>query len=521
MGRYELLLPIARGGMGAVYLARTHGMEGFERACALKIVDRALEPELARDLVEEAKLAARIHHRNVVGVLDVGVESDTAYLAMEYIEGPSLASLLKAVNTADGVLPLGVGMRILVDLLEGLHAAHELRDASGKSFNVVHRDVSPANVLVGVDGVAKLTDFGIARAVTRSSNTSTGVVKGKFSYMSPEQARGAALDRRADIWSSGVIAWELATSTRLFPLGNDPSTLLAIVSDEPPHASSVVETLPPALDDVIATALVRDAKLRCASADAFARAIEAACAASGIELASRADVSATVRRFCGPELDDRKAKADSARAKMRPIRQVSRPTFTATLLNQPPQIKTIPLPKVPLEPTAEEHGLRGQTEQLPLAPLLHDPSTFAPASGIIDRDLLFAHRTRWAWAAAGASVLAVMALVITLVQDPAAPVDSDEVASDASDPSLAAVPAARTLPDSTALAVSDASSASSGSVTPFDDDVASSPSLSTSRLSTASPSTSGTVPASRPAMPRSMRPRSPKLVQDDPYQRKL
>jgi len=499
IGRYQLLLPIARGGMGVVYLARTSGLEGFERACAVKIVDRSLEPELARDLVEEAKLAARIHHRNVVGVLDVGIESDTAYLAMEYIEGPSLASLQKAVQQAEGVLPLGVGMRILLDLLEGLHAAHELRDATGGPFHVVHRDVSPANVLVGVDGVAKLTDFGIARALSRSSNTSTGVVKGKFSYMGPEQARGYPLDRRADIWAAGVVAWELVTGSRLFPLGNDPATLLAIIGDEPPRASSVVRDLPPALDDAIAATLVRDVKLRCSSAEAFARAVEVACSSSGIELATPAEVAVTVRRFCRAELDDRRAKADAAKA-ANPSFGPDESQSAPALLDKPPPIQTIALPKLALEPTALDRPPPMGSQETVLMPLVHDPSTFDIASGVIDRDLLLPQRSKWARVALGVSLVGIAVALVRLFGSGASASVTPERGDDASVANRAPMPAEPRGVDSVAPAPAPAPGAVS--------------------LGMPSTSASGTVSAFKRVLPRSQKTRGPKLVEDDPYQRK-
>lgn len=535
LGRYELMLPIARGGMGAVYLARTVGLEGFERAIALKIVDKSEEPELARDLVEEAKLAARIHHRHVVGVLDVGVEDDIAFLAMEYVEGPSLASLVKAAQTAGGTLPRGVAMRILLDMLAGLHAAHELADASGVALGIVHRDVSPANVLVGRDGVSKLTDFGIARALSRSSNTSTGVVKGKFSYMGPEQARGAALDRRADIWSAGVVAWELVTGAKLFPLGNDASTLLAIVGEEPPYASTVADDVPHSLDAAISSALQRDPKARCSSAEALATALEAACASSGLEIGSHADVAAAVQRFCGTELEERRAKSDAVRISRQALRPSQpRAQSSTDLLTQPPPLHTIPLETVEWPPAAAEDSSppaeRARTVEagtatgapvlsMPFPSAPSEPSTFRPASGIIDRRKLFSHRTKWAGVAAGVVVLSVGVVSAGILSRSSPQLDNGAASSArAASPQAAPshVPASDTAAASVELA-DGPSTAAAGTTAPSAIAPATPPSH---RTASGRRRNGGTSPASQPAVTQSNRTSPPKLVEDDPYKRR-
>src|SRR5262249_8326034 len=154
-------------------------------------------------------LAVRVRHPNVVPVLDVAEDPLGIYLVMEYIDGDSLDGLRRSGYAQNRPMPLRVAMRILVDALHGLHAAHELRDDDGKPFELVHRDFSPHNVLVGTDGIARLADFGIARPKSRQGTTQVGTVKGKIEYMAPEQARGLALDRRCDIWAAGIVAWEV------------------------------------------------------------------------------------------------------------------------------------------------------------------------------------------------------------------------------------------------------------------------------------------------------------------------
>src|SRR5690606_6429832 len=217
--RYDLVAEIASGGMATVYLARLAGVGGFQRFVAIK----RLHPHLAKEkefvemFLDEARLAAGIHHPNVVPILEVGASERGYYLVMEYIEGDTLARLLARAATTAGKIPADIAIRILLDMLQGLHAAHELKDEKGMATELVHRDVSPQNILVGMDGVSRITDFGVARAASRLSATRVGQLKGKIAYMAPEQAAGdTRVDRRADIFSAGIVLWEVLASRRLF-----------------------------------------------------------------------------------------------------------------------------------------------------------------------------------------------------------------------------------------------------------------------------------------------------------------
>ena len=275
LGAYTILTRLASGGMATVFAGTKLGMAGFERLVAIK----CCHPHLSRDeefltmFLEEARLAARIHHPNVVATLDVGSD-EFLYLVMEYVEGDSFAGLLRRARERQSTVPLEVTIRVLLDTLAGLHAAHELRGADGESLNLVHRDVSPQNILVGSDGISRITDFGIALAAARSTNTREGKLKGKFSYMAPEQARGEGATRRIDVFAAGIVLWEALTGRSLFRRQDDVSTINAVMREKVIPPSYLVSTLPRRLDAVVLKALERDPERRFAGADEFSDALE-------------------------------------------------------------------------------------------------------------------------------------------------------------------------------------------------------------------------------------------------------
>jgi serine/threonine-protein kinase len=331
VGRYEVLLRIASGGMATVYLACARGLAGFEREVALKLVHPHLRESQAFvvDLIEEAKLAVRIRHPNVVPVLDVEEDPFGVFLVMDYVEGDSLSGLVRAAAAIGSHVPAPIWLRILLDALAGLHAAHELRDEHGRPVNLVHRDFSPQNILVGTDGVSRLTDFGIAKAQNRLTHTETGAIKGKIAYMSPEQALGQALDRRCDVWAAGVIAWELFARRPLYDTTQQTTALLEIVNRDPPRLSDVRCDIPAALDDAIAHALSRDIRRRWSSAATLATKIQEACG-DAIEIADHTEVAQYVERMLGPDLVKRRAAAADLLSR-RPERASSgAPSFRGT-----------------------------------------------------------------------------------------------------------------------------------------------------------------------------------------------
>lgn len=310
IGRYELLIPIGTGGMATVYLARAQVLPGVHRDVAVKLMHPHLGEEGSDGvamLLQEAEIAALIRHPNVVTVEEAAVDPAGVYLAMPYVEGDSLAALLRVEAAAGGTVPPRIAARILIDALAGLHAAHELKDDQGRSREIIHRDFTPSNILVGVDGIARLADFGVAKSTSRAVRTTTGQLKGKTGYMSPEQVRLKPLDRRTDVWAAGVVAWECFAGRRLYE-GDELGVLLRIADDTPPRLRSVRPDTPHALDAAIAGALDKAIESRCESAQELRRLLETAFA-HGEGVADAAEVGAYVSRVAGRALADRKARA--------------------------------------------------------------------------------------------------------------------------------------------------------------------------------------------------------------------
>jgi serine/threonine protein kinase len=303
LGRYDILYLLASGGMGSVYVGRQSGMAGFERLVAIKTLHPHLadEDQFVNMFLDEARLAARIRHPNVVATLDISESAmDGYFLVMEYVEGENLAALLKRSVTAGAQLPVTIGLRIVLDALQGLAAAHNLTDSDGKRLNLVHRDVSPQNVLVGGDGVARLTDFGIAKAEVNVSTTRHGQLKGKLSYMAPEQATHGKVEQRSDLFSMGIVLWEALTQKRLFRGKTNAETLHKVLISEAPPPSAVRRDLAP-FDKVLAKALAKPIEDRFQSAQEMIEAIEAVAPQVGGIAPARA-VSLLVQRLSKDKL---------------------------------------------------------------------------------------------------------------------------------------------------------------------------------------------------------------------------
>lgn len=268
IGKYEVIARIAQGGMAEIFLARQPGIGGFSRRVVLKCILPALaeEPRFVQMFMEEARLASQIHHPNVVQIFDVGEEDDEYFIAMEYIDGLSVGDMATLPNGDQRTFPISVAGEIVAQACLGLQAAHKLTAEDGKPLGLVHRDVSPQNLMVSRDGVVKLVDFGIAKAQDSSVRTRTGNIKGKYAYMSPEQVRGQPLDRRSDIFSLGTLFFELITGHRLFHRSAELAILVAIIEDPFPSAHELDSSIPVELSDIILKSLQRDREERYATA---------------------------------------------------------------------------------------------------------------------------------------------------------------------------------------------------------------------------------------------------------------
>jgi eukaryotic-like serine/threonine-protein kinase len=300
LGRYELLAPIGRGGMAIVWAARLRGTRGFSKLVAIKTMLPTIssDPRFERMFLSEAEIASRIRHPNVCEILDLGEDEGTLYLVMEWIEGESLA----AIASSQPRIPYGVAATIGAQAARGLAAAHDLQGDDGRPYGVVHRDVSPHNVLVRKDGLVKIVDFGVARAAERTDHvTESGFIKGKVGYLAPEQAEGRELDGRADVFALGVLLYELTTGTHPFRGATDVATLLRISSGENAAApETLVSDYPADLSSIVLRALAKDREERPATMTELARELEAVAARLDVDpqAALRAFAEETTKEAC-------------------------------------------------------------------------------------------------------------------------------------------------------------------------------------------------------------------------------
>ena len=306
--RYATLLKLAQGGMASVWVGTVRGGLGFRQLVAIKkphphLVEHA---DFRAELLAEAQLASSIHHANVVDVRDVEVLGDDVSLVMDYIEGASLSELLTRLQSEGKRLDPAIAVRICVDALAGLHAAHELCDDRGRHVGLVHRDVSPQNILVGVDGHARVVDFGVAKFHKKDHSTTVGQLKGKIAYMAPEYLRNEPIDRGLDVFAMGVVLWESLTGVRLFRGSHDVDTMQRVLGQEAAPVSSLVPAAR-CLDAVLEAALAKDRQQRFGSAAAMAAALESSARSAGLS-ASPSDVGALVRTLFGPDLALRREK---------------------------------------------------------------------------------------------------------------------------------------------------------------------------------------------------------------------
>lgn len=273
LGRYRVDELLARGGMGELHLGAITGAHGFTRPVVIKLIRNELveNERIAMMFVDEARIAAGLHHRNIVQIIDFDLFDGGAFLVTEYVEGCDLRALLAQRRTP---LDYAIATTLVAELATGLHAAHEATDSHGTPLNLVHRDISPSNVLLGVAGEVKIADFGVAKAKSRSYHTISGTIKGKAAYMAPEQILGEPLDRRADVFVLGTLLFETTTHTRLFSAQPGPMAMAHILSGAVPDPAERRAGYPPALAEIVRRALARDREHRFPTARALVEALE-------------------------------------------------------------------------------------------------------------------------------------------------------------------------------------------------------------------------------------------------------
>jgi serine/threonine protein kinase len=297
-GRYETLQPIAAGGMAKVYRGRALGEGGFERIVAIKVMhsNLASDPGFVDMFLDEARLAAKIQHPNVVATYDVQRSPVGTFLVMDYVEGVDFGQLQRALRNQDTKLPIEIALKVVIDALAGLGAAHELLDTEGAPLQLVHRDVSPQNILIDRNtGTVKLTDFGVAHAAERLSSTESGALKGKLGYLSPEHARDGSVDLRSDIYSAGVVLWEALAGRPMFVGRARVRVIADILQGRLDAPCFVDDRVPKELSSTCMKALSLLPEDRFQSAAEFAAALRTAARLDGIEIADREAVRAFIQ----------------------------------------------------------------------------------------------------------------------------------------------------------------------------------------------------------------------------------
>lgn len=274
-GKYRLIAHLATGGMAEIFVATQSSLAGFQKL----IVIKRILPNLSREkrfvemFLDEARIAATLNHPNVVQIFDLGCIAGQYFIAMEYLPGESLSAVIRACRKRRIRLPHGLAAGMILQAAEGLHHAHTMNGPDGKPLNIVHRDVSPQNIFILYDGLAKVVDFGIAKAALRNTKTRTGTLKGKYAYMSPEQITGRELDARSDVFALGVVLWECLTLRKLYNQENDLELLQAVTGQDAPAPRSLVEDVPEPLNEITLKALARDREQRYQSAGEFSAAL--------------------------------------------------------------------------------------------------------------------------------------------------------------------------------------------------------------------------------------------------------
>ncbi len=387
LDRYELLCPIAEGGMAEVWLARMLGKHGFERLVAVKTIlpKYAAEPMFQKMFLDEAHIASGIEHANVAKTLDLGEQHGVLFIVMDLVDGDAMTKLLAAVSKRAAKMPHGIILRILADVCGGLHAAHELRNSDGVNLGVVHRDVSPQNILLTTRGVAKLIDFGIAKAKDRlSGETNAGLVKGKVKYMAPEQALGRPIDRRVDVWAVGAILYRTLAGRPPYIGANELETLHALTSGKPPPP--LPPSVPHAIGAIALRALAHDRERRFATTADMQAAMEQAMVDVGAATTTY-DVQELIADFMLDRAAARKQTFELAlvaareRERMQVLLKPNEADSSSGILDVGSRV--LPLGSAP-SPVKSAHDDDGDLT-IPFQPQIH--GAFAPAPIVSPRDM--------------------------------------------------------------------------------------------------------------------------------------
>ncbi|HEX4404468.1 MAG TPA: protein kinase [Polyangia bacterium] len=331
-GKYYLLERINVGGMAEVFKAKTFGVEGFERLLAVKRIlpNIAEDEEFIAMFIDEAKIAVQLQHANIAQIFDLGKVEDSYFIALEYVPGKDLRSIFDRLRGKGEVMTIQQACHVIMQVCEGLDYAHNKRDAQGRELHLVHRDISPQNVLIGYDGEVKLIDFGIAKAAGKASKTQAGILKGKFGYMSPEQVRGLPIDRRSDIFSVGIVLYELLTNERLFVGESDFSTLEKVRNVEIMPPSSYNKKIPSELERIVLKVLAKDPEDRYSNAIDLHDDLQSFLHKIG-EFYSRKDLSAWMKKMFAVEIEEDQAKLEQYRQLVAPGSAVETPARRAAV----------------------------------------------------------------------------------------------------------------------------------------------------------------------------------------------